>query len=302
MSKCCQCKCYNCGYDLMELDSLLYNLKKELIQLSDANLDYLYYKYKKSTSSDFIKISYYIWALKKIVNKFSLNREICLCPDEIGQIYSDAAATLKVVKNYYELEERRDVKVDLSSELLWTKNNPYCSSREDWERLSYVLCRELEVEITITELKCDFAFDLVKEEISCDVLTALSVAQKACDLNIDINRTDIQCKAEWKVFLEQYPGTIDLKTYKTALQTHKLTYEAIKAIYDSGLTLGLNKIGTCQINSKLTSYDLSDIKFNNLITSTSINSSNLISTSKETDIKRFLTDYNNNILTNACLQ
>ena len=299
---CCHCDCYNCGYSLWELDALLYNLKLELIKLSEDNLPFLKFKYKKSTDEEIVKISFYIYSLQYVTNRLSADRTVCLCPDELGKLYSKAEETLGSIKNIYELEDRKDVTIDLTKELEWIKNNPYCSSREDWERLSFVLCRDLKVEITATELKCNFTFDVVKEEITCDVLTALSIAEKACKLNVIIKRTDEQCKAEWKVFLEQYPGTINFKTYKSALNNHNLTFEAIKAIYDAGLTLGLNKLGTCYLKTNLTSYDLSDISFSNLITSQSINSSNLISTTKQTDLKKFLTDYNSITLNNECQQ
>ena len=125
---------------------------------------------------------------------------------------------------------------------------------------------------------------------------------KACSLSVTPKRTEVECKAEWKVFLENRPGGPDYKTYKTALKTHNLTYESIKPIYDAGLTLGLNKLGTCTLNTTLKSYDLTDISFSKLLTSDNISSSGLISTSVQTDLKRFLNDYNSTTLVNSCQQ
>ena len=300
--KCCSCSCEKCGYTLDEIDDLIYNLKLEKKELDTTALQSMYYGAQNNcVNSENINFSFYLWALNYISSTWAMNKEVCLCPEEISKLYSNSVSLLKEVKNTRK-SNKKDVVIDEENEIVWIKNNPFCSSREQWERLSHIVCEKLDVKITVTEIKCDFTFDVVREEITCDVLTGLSVAETACKLGVIPKRTEAECKAQWKVFIESFPGGPDFKTFKTALKTHNLTYESIKAIYEAGLTLGLNKIGTCTLKTALNSYDLSDLSFSKLLTSDNISSSGLITTSIQTDVKKFLNDYNSTTLVNQCLQ
>ena len=297
-NNCCET---NCDYTSTEIIDLIYNLKLEKKEYDLKYLQSIYYgKQIFCENSKSIDFSFYLWALNLLKDKWALNQKVCLCPEEISKLYSNAASLLSEIKNTRK-SDKQDGDIDVSNEITWIKNNPSCSSREQWERLSHIICEFLEVKVTTTEIKCDFTFDVVRQEINCDILTGLSLAEKACELNVKPKRTEAECKAEWKVFIESFPNGPDFKTYKAALKTHNLTYETVKAIYAAGLTLGLNKIGTCTLNTALKSYDLSDISFSKLLTSDNIQNG-LISTSIQTDLKKFLTDYNSTTLTNSCLQ
>jgi len=141
-----------------------------------------------------------------------------------------------------------------------------CATKEKWKILAYKICRELEIEITIEEILCNYTLDITLNNITCDVLTVLSAANIDCKNNTTVTVKEEDCKIEHQLLIEKHPNGPELSLYNLALKRHGLSYDKIKLIYDNGLTLGLNKLGNCTLNTVIDSYDLTEITYNKVIT------------------------------------
>lgn len=68
----------------------------------------------------------------------------------------------------------------------WNENNPWCVSREKWERLAHQVCDDLKLKVTSTEVACDLAYTITSEEVDCTLAYAIESYRKDCKIEFDV--------------------------------------------------------------------------------------------------------------------
>jgi len=230
----------------------------KLLELSKGNINS--YNWDTGCYTEIPEIGMYVDTLKKYINQLVRTSKSCVCPETVSAIYK------KLVAIVGKVTDTTPETIDKEDEAEWIKNNPMCATKEKWKILAYKICRELEIEITTEEVLCNYTLDITLNNITCDILTALSAANIDCQNNVSVTIKEDACKIEHKLLIEKHPNGPDLSLYTLALKGYSLSYDKIKLIYDSGLTLGLNKLGNCTINTTIDSYDLTQITYNKVIT------------------------------------
>jgi hypothetical protein len=92
------------------------------------------------------------------------------------------------------------------------------------------------------------------------VLLAISVYTEARkNLKLEVNRTEDECKLDFKLLLEKVPEcNLDLKLYTTLVKQHKCTYDMIETLYKEGLSLHIPN-GVPELKTPVDSYDLTTL-------------------------------------------
>lgn len=173
----------------------------------------------------------------------------------------------------------KEIDINNSNRESWEKNNPGCVGRKQWEKLAYKICYQYKLDIIVEDSPtcdieistekmdniCNIAFDITKNIIDCQVLTAISVQQKMCDLNITVERTKDECILDYKILIEKYDSCeLSLKEYVTLIDEN-FSFEIISAIYDKKLSLEVTSEGV-YLKSPINNYLIGeDIKFKEVI-------------------------------------
>ena len=257
-SNLCNCKEYKCGLTIKEIKLLLAKAEGKILEISLQDIKR--YNWGGECQEDISAINTYSNILNKYISQLTRTKESCICDEYIREIYkklNDIVGNVKI-----KLEDT----TDRSKEVEWIKANPMCVSKERWKIVAYKICRELEIEITVEEILCNYTLDITLENISCDILTALSSSSIECKTGVTTTIEEKDCKIEHTLLIEKHPQGPDLSVYKLAVNKFGLNYDKIKLIYDNGLTLGINKLGNCTINTVIDSYDLTTITYNKIIT------------------------------------
>jgi hypothetical protein len=148
----------------------------------------------------------------------------------------------------------------------WLLKNPYCAPVNEWEKLAYHICGNLDIQIDVEEIKCNLTFDIVKEALPLSVVSGLSLAQIAMKNKFLNIRTEDECKLDWELLVEEIPGCdMDYDVYIKLVKDCNLTFDIVKDAYECGLSFTV-KDGQTYLNGKTFQYDLSEINFNSLIT------------------------------------
>jgi hypothetical protein len=173
----------------------------------------------------------------------------------------------------------REITINNDKREEWEKNNPGCVSRKQWEKIAYKICYEYKLDILIEDSPvcdveisteqmdniCNIAFDITRNIIDCQVLTAISVQQKMCDLNITVERSKEECVLDYKILIEKYNSCdLSLKEYITLID-EKFSFEIISAIYDKNLSLEVTSQGV-YLTSPVSKYLIGrDLRFKEVI-------------------------------------
>ena len=254
----CYCKSTYCPLNTKEIVQMLRKADSKLLQLSKTNINT--YNWDTGCYTEIPEIGIYVDTLKRYINQIVRTGKSCICPETVATIYKKLTAIVGKIKDSTTEEINRDKEAD------WIRENPMCATKEKWKILAYKICRELEIEITIEEILCNYTLDITLNNITCDVLTVLSAANIDCKNNTTVTVKEEDCKIEHQLLIEKHPNGPELSLYNLALKRHGLSYDKIKLIYDNGLTLGLNKLGNCTLNTVIDSYDLTEITYNKVIT------------------------------------
>lgn len=126
----------------------------------------------------------------------SLGGEACLDCDQLQLLYEKT----KKLTVSCDIINRPDLVVGKDNWDLWVAQNPYCIAREKWEYLAYDILCDLQIEVSIMDKSeiCDLTLDIIREEISCDLVVALDICNKKCDINADVCITEQQCQLEFE--------------------------------------------------------------------------------------------------------
>ena len=257
-NKCCVDKCINLNFR-----DIIYSINEQITILSSCKINDLKYGYKCKDHTDFKinKLSLQKWVLENY-KKFSK----CICLTDINIIKEDIQTTINCKPSYY-----KDLIIDKSNYDNWNKLNPYAVSRESWEKYVYQVCGELSLEISV-ETACNFIYDIQVQNISCDLVSALSVYSKECEIQFSKDvYTKPECKIAFQELISKSPNcNLDFKTYIKLINTCNLRPEIIKEVYACDLKLELTNNKPCLITNK-NSYCLDDIKFTKTLCDDSCN-------------------------------
>lgn len=160
------------------------------------------------------------------------------------------------------------VNIDNSNREEWEKNHPECLNRKQWERITLKICYNYSIDIQVTPIEtlCDVTFEIVKNTISCDVLTTISLQQKLCDLNISVNRSKEECASDYKILIEKYQDCNISKKEYLKLIDNNFSFEIISLIYKNNLKLEVDSKGNVSLISPIRKYKIPDeLKLNDVI-------------------------------------
>lgn len=241
-NKCCIC------YD-PELDSLIYQSKKTLSKLSHEIVKSKAYGYScdKRAEEKADLLQNYLRTLEDENRKIAIGGKPCLNCDDAQSLAEKVRRLTTSCENCI----REDYSVDESMEELWIAQNPYCVSREKWEKIAYTVCRAFNIDILAEDLTkdcditlealsveqaCNLTFEILREIIPCDIMLAISAYNEVCDLGLTISRTEEECALDFKILKEEVDCDLSLKAYKDLIKCN-LSFDIIKTVYENGCTI-----------------------------------------------------------------
>lgn len=130
---------------------------------------------------------------------------------------------------------RKDQQVDLSGFDAWVEANPYCVSREVWEKRAFAICEGLTLKLDNAEQVCDIALDLVTKEEMCDIILTLKACEELCELKINPKYTQKECKLALNLLTQECDTCVlTLPIVSKCLKQCNLTVSAMKNICNAG--------------------------------------------------------------------
>lgn len=260
------CICYDSN-----LDVLIYQSKATLGKLSNEIVKARFYGYScdKRAVAKMDLLQNYLNVLEDENRKIVLGGKPCLdCYD-----MQSLAERVRKITTSCDINGRKDITVDESGVDAWLISNPYCVSRERWERIAYIICEavklditivdstedcDLDVEVMTVEQVCDITFEIVRNIIPCDIMVALSVHKEMCDIGLTIVRTEEECKLDFNILVSEVECNIDFEFYKKLIDCN-LSFDIIKAVYDNNCSFTLGDPVT--LVTPLNKYPISSLNF-----------------------------------------
>lgn len=253
MDNCCVC------YD-PKIDALIYGVKFSLDKLSGSITSKLLNGYScDHQAMKKVKIlQNYLRVLEDENSNIVLGGSVCLDCDTLQKL----SEKVRLITFDCDLEGRKDLIVDHSAVDAWVSANPYCVSRERWEKIAYTICKAFNLKITNIEEQCDFTFEVVRNLISCDIILAISVFKQMCNLKLKVNRDIYECKIDFDILVNETNCNIDFKTYRKFIDCN-LSFDVIKTIYENECSIEINN-GVLSLITPLSTYPLEDLNFSGI--------------------------------------
>lgn len=260
--------CYN-----PELDRLIYGIKYTLEKLSGEVVKSFEFGFScdKNAKSKIETLNAYLLVLQNETNILSLGGEACLKPYYLQSL----AEKVRKLTLSCDLSERKDQIVDRSKEHEWIIQNPYCVTREKWEKVAYTICDTLKLDVKVTkdsekdcDLKinvlseeevCNLSFEVVRTIIPCDIILAISVYKQVCDLNLEVSRTEEECRLDFNILAEQVNCDLDLQAYNQLVDCN-LSFDIIKTVYENGCSFEVQGAEVL-LSTMMNKYPLSKLNF-----------------------------------------
>lgn len=245
----------------VKLDKHIYSSKNRLDMFSNSLMKYKYYGYslKPNLIEDMALLQSYKGILEDELLNHTLGGKGCLYSKDLQSLL-EKVSRLTVSCN---IEQRKDLKIFSTQESRdkWVAQNPHCVSRERWEKLAYIVCDSINLDLTVIDntMMCDITFELIRDIISCDLMVALSVREEACDLNLEVSRSEKECEIDFKLLKESIDCNLTLESYKK-LVANNFTYDIIYTVYENGCTLEIGD--TIELVTPINRYNVNNIKFN----------------------------------------
>lgn len=263
-SKCCTC--YN-----PDINDLIYTMRFNLDKLSQEVVNKRHYGYSCDSSafdkSDIIQD--YLRIIEDERRRVALGGKPCLdC-----YLQQSLAEKIRLITKSCNLDQHLDVIIDDSNEDAWIARNPYCVSREKWEKIAYTICKAFNIDIQITsdtadcdididvlsvEQACDLSFEIVRNIIPCDIMVAISVYEDMCNLNLSVNRTEQECKLDFDILTKELKCDIDFDTYAKLIDCN-LSFDIISTIYSNGCAIEIDENNNINLITSLNSYPLTSL-------------------------------------------
>jgi len=279
MSNCITC--YN-----PEFDKLIYGLKFTIDKLSSEIIKSKFYGFScDKKAEDKLKTLFsYLRVIEEENRNVSLGGEPCLKSHKLQSL----AEKIRGISVRCDYENRKDLISDRSNMDSWVAANPYCVSREKWERIAYQVCEAFRLEVTSIEEKCNLTFEVIRNIIPCDIILAVSVYEQMCDLNLHVDRDEVECQIDFDILSTETNCNIDFRTYKTLIDCN-LSFDIIKTIYENDCQIEIGEDGIILV-SALNSYNVNELKFGGIPDFTILKTLNVDTSNSEylKDPKAFL--------------
>lgn len=249
---------------ISDLDEIVYSINNRLCNLAQTIKNSLLYNYKckGDEQEEFTKLTCYRDSLQRYLDKGVRGAKQCLSSDKIQCIIEKVK---DIVPKSPRGVPRKDLTIDDSLENLWIKSHPQCVTYNKWNKYSKILCDNLGVDLKIELQSCNFALEVTKKIIPCEVLLSAEVFTRATnELNMEVSRTSAkECKIDWELLLEKTPSCdLTLDAYKELVQEGNVSFDIIKEVYGCDLELEIDKLQEpCEVvlKTKLGRYKLKDI-------------------------------------------
>lgn len=245
--------CYPC-YD-QDLDALIYQSKVTLESLSNEIVKAKSFGFSCDANAEYkVKmLNIYLRLLEDDYRKLALGGNLCLTDYKMQSLIEK----VRKLTTSCNIIGRRDVTVDESGEDAWIAQNPYCVSRETWEKIAYKVCDAFNITLTSTEQVCDLGFEIVRNIIPCDVMVAFSVYEEMCNLGFTVTRTEDECQIDFDILVSETNCDINFATYKELI-SENLTYDVIKTVVVLGMNFEISGDGV-QIVTPLSKYPVTSL-------------------------------------------
>ena len=255
---CCEIK-----LDYQEVETLIYNTKEQLIQFTDETVKYWRFGLGCDRTEDSKRLTLYLNTLLRFQREYPFEtnkcRKKCFCDiNDVMEYMRD------IITASCEVECRTDVIIDSSGKEEWMKANPFCVTREEWEKLAYKICSEIGFTVTTSQVACDIAFEITRDIIPCEILFAVSLYQTLCDLGFEVQRDDTECKIDYKLLIEEFDCDLEFDIYLKLVHCN-MSYDIIKKVYECDLALDFCDKNKCPILiTEIGEYKLNDLDFEKL--------------------------------------
>lgn len=245
----------------MDFDKLIYQSKFTLNTLSQRRADSrtLGYSFTPEAELKLETLRSYLKVLDDEYENIILGGKPCLNCNKLQLL----AEKTRLLSLSCDTSDRKDQKTDSSGETAWIAKNPYCVSREKWERLAYKVCGDLKLSLSSVETVCDITFEIIRKLIPCDIMVSIAVYKQQCDLDLRISRTEEECEIDFEILAEETTVDFDLSTYKTLI-ANNMSYDVIRTVYENGCTIELNDSAEIMLVTQMRKYAVKDLDFNGI--------------------------------------
>lgn len=256
-------------HSVRAIDDVIFSARKTLLFYTDEEYNRMVYGFRKSLDrfSDFRKLSVYVGLLEKHRQQLLKGSKVCLKCEELQKVLEK----VKILSVRTEVNCRNDLIIDESNKADWNLSNPYCVSREKWEKLLYRVCNDMGLNLKVVSLKnlCDITYNVRTSTIDCTVLAALSYYKVACNLDHQIKVSQTDCSLEHNLLKKKYNCDLSLKVYNKLIDCN-ISPTVIKTVYDCGMSLDVEvrEKEICPILITLTGTRLNvcDLNFDSKLT------------------------------------
>lgn len=263
------CICYD-----PKIDALIYQSKATLEGLSDKIVKSKFYGYSIThdawTRVDLLQN--YLRVLEDENRKLALGGSPCLSSYKLQSL----AEKVRGLTTTCDINGRKDLikEDDPITKNSWIAQNPYCVSRERWEKIAYIICDafnlqinivedtedcKLDMEVLSVEEVCDITFEIVRNLIPCDIIVALSVYHEMCDLDLNITRTLDESELDCNILVNDLQIDLDQQLYRELVSAN-ISFDIIKTVYENGCSFNINN-GDVELVTPMSAHSLSKLKF-----------------------------------------
>lgn len=240
-----------CDIDYKTLSGIAYNLRLKIAEIGDNYAERLKEGISCSPKAfDFRSHSIGRTSLSKeaqlIVQYKKLRQLLFTVEKEVKNLYNevDSCVSSKVICKIKEEAIgilgynclnvcRSDVRITTEGLEDWIEANPYCISRESWEKYLYRVCNDMQIEISAVKVRCDLVFDIVRQYRS-----------GATSIGAGNLKDDTDCKIEYQLLAQKLDCGITYDIYKT-LHDCGITYDLISQALECGITFSLDRENNC---------------------------------------------------------
>jgi hypothetical protein len=138
----------------------------------------------------------------------------------------------------------------------WIRTNPRCVAFEVWERYNYIIFDDLSFEFRAEQHeKCNLAFDIAQERISCELVAEISNFVHRCDTQLAVSSTEEVCRQTIEIISSRHPGC-DI-SFEAVAEAYKcgVEFKLIQQVYDSQCQLVLD-MGTLSVRTETDCYPI----------------------------------------------
>lgn len=247
---------------ILSIDNSILTIQNKISQFSEKYLFQLENRYdlnEDCSFDDFYKIkklNVYLDILNKLKEQKFQGSGYCIDESEYNLLVEKIIdITGKECKNLLD-----SIYIDNSKEDIWAFKNPFCRSYESWEKWSKFFCGQLQMELTLEEEKIpELMLEISREIISPNVLLAITAQKEVKNLNLEISRTVEESKLDFQLLIEELDECDLVETqYVDLVQVQGLSYDMIKVIYESGLSL-VTDDKEVYLKTPMNTYKISDL-------------------------------------------